>query len=217
MAAAKQEGRVVVVGVPGEAYREVLTAFQRTYPGIQVEYNGLSGRDLVSRILAERQADQYLWDVYLAGGDTAVTQLAPAGVLDPVKPALIRPELLDDNLWLNGFDWGFQDAARQRVFGFAAYLHRAIYVNRDLVPESEFSRVSDLLDPRFKGKISFNEPREAGSGSSAGATVLLALGPDGLRQFYREQDVRITRDLRQQVEWLVRASSRSASASTRST
>jgi iron(III) transport system substrate-binding protein len=204
VAAAKREGRVVVVGVPGEAYREILTAFQKTYPEIQVEYQGVSGRDFVSKIMAERQADQFLWDVYVAGGDTAVTHLAPAGILDPVKAAVIRPDVLDDSKWLNGFDWGFQDAARQRAFGFAAYLHYAIYVNRDLVPESELASVADLLHPRFKGRISFNEPREAGTGSSAGATVMLALGPDRLRQFYREQDVRITRDLRQQVEWLVR-------------
>src|SRR5438128_421687 len=57
LAAAKQEGRVVVTGPPGESSRQALTAFQQTYPEIQVEFVGQRGADFISRTLAERRAD----------------------------------------------------------------------------------------------------------------------------------------------------------------
>src|SRR5688572_16721060 len=45
LAAARQEGVVVVAGPPGDLYRQALVAFEKTYPDIKVEYTGASGRD----------------------------------------------------------------------------------------------------------------------------------------------------------------------------
>jgi iron(III) transport system substrate-binding protein len=204
LAAAKREGRVVIAGPPGDQYRGALSAFQQSYPEIQIDYAGSSGRDFTAKIIAEQQAGQYLWDVHVGGADSAVTQLAPAGVLDPLRSALIRPERWDDAKWINGFDWGFMDAAREHVNAFSAFFTFSIYINRDVVPESEFSRVDDLLSPRFRGKIVVNEPREAGSGSGNSARLLKSMGRDWLRRVFHEQDLVVTRNLRQQIEWLVR-------------
>jgi ABC-type Fe3+ transport system substrate-binding protein len=204
VAAAKREGRVAIAGPPGDTYRATLSAFQQTYPEIQVDYGGASGRDLASKLIAEHQAGQYLWDVHVGGSDTSLVQLVPAGIIDPLKPMLIRPERWDDAKWINGFDWGFMDAARERVFAFAASVSFAVYINRDVVPESEFSRVDDLLSPRYRGKIVLNEPRESGSGSVGTSRLLQSMGKDWLRRLFQDQEPVVTRNLRQQLEWLVR-------------
>jgi iron(III) transport system substrate-binding protein len=203
LAAAKREGRVSVAGPPGETYRVPLLAFQQAYPDIRVEYNGSSGRDFASKILAERQAGQYLWDVHVGGSDTALTQLAPSGALDPLRSRLIRPDRWDDSKWFNGFDWGFMDEAKERVNIFALYVTYAIYVNRDVVPDAELSRLDDLLQPRFRGRISINEPREAGAGSVSATRLYHSMGRDWLRRLFQNELI-VTRNLRQQLEWLVR-------------
>jgi iron(III) transport system substrate-binding protein len=204
LAAARQEGKVIVKAPQGDTFRGMLMAFQGAYPDIPVEVTGGSGRDFASTIMSERRADRYLWDVYVGGADTVLHVLHPEGVIDPLRPMLIRPEITDDAYWLNGFDWPFMDSPRQYVRSFATSLTYAIHVNRDVVSEAEFSRVEDLLNPRFRRRISFNEPREAGGGAEAATTLLRTMGPDGLRALLRDQELVVTRDIRQQIEWLVR-------------
>src|ERR1700761_7082278 len=68
VAAAKQEGQVFVHGGPGVAYEQALTlGFRKNYPDIKVTFVGLSGRDAIPKIVRERQAGKYHWDVYVGG------------------------------------------------------------------------------------------------------------------------------------------------------
>src|SRR4051812_32268846 len=83
VAAAKQEGKVVVNGPPGDAARQALISFQQTYPEIQVEFIGARGADFISRVLAERRADRYLSDVLVSGTGGIIGELLPEGVIDP--------------------------------------------------------------------------------------------------------------------------------------
>jgi iron(III) transport system substrate-binding protein len=203
VAAANREGKLVLAGPPAPTYREALLEFQRRYPEIAVEYTGLSGRDFAPRVLAERRAEQYLWDVHVGGPESVNLELKPEGAFDPIKPALLLPEVLDDSQWLGGFDDGFMDRERTFTYGFQGDLTQHVQVNREAIPESELSTVEQLLDPRWRGKISWNDPTAAGSGSGLSGYWLMLKGDDWLRQLY-EQDVVATRDLRQQVEWVVR-------------
>ena len=203
LAAARQEGKVTVVGPPGQVYRDALMEFQRAYPEIAIEYSALSGRDFAPRVLAERQAGQYLWDVHVGGTGTINGDLKPHAVLDPVKPAIIGPELLNDNTWLGGFDAAFADNERQYTFAFQASVSFPAWVNRDLVPESELSRIEDAIDPKWRGKAIWQDPRVAGAGASTSGHLLLVLGESTLQQLLA-QDIAVTRDNRQQVEALVR-------------
>jgi iron(III) transport system substrate-binding protein len=206
LAAARQEGRVVVSGPPGESARQALTAFQAAYPDIQVEFTGVRGADFISRTLAERRADRYLVDVLVSGTGGIIGDLIPAGAIDPLKPALVRPEVLDDSHWYNGFDWGFMDLGRQYVFSFASYVNWSLTINRDVVPESEFTRLDDLLDPKWRGKISINEPRDSTAGALHSVVIMKQLGTDAYKQLLTEQDISVHQDTRQQVELLVRGS-----------
>jgi len=109
LAAAKTQGKVMVAGPPGETYREALTAFQKAYPGIQVDYVGTQGRDFAPRIMQERRVGQYLWDVNVGGGATMFNVLMPAKALDPLRQALVPPDLVQDKTWRGGFDEGWVD------------------------------------------------------------------------------------------------------------
>ena len=54
LAAAEKEGQVNIAGPPGDLFRQVLVeSFQKSFPKIQIEFLGGSGRDKVARILRE--------------------------------------------------------------------------------------------------------------------------------------------------------------------
>ena len=203
MAGAKAEGKLLLAGAPAPQYREGLMAFQKAFPEIKVEYMGASGRDFGPRILREREAGQFLWDVYTGGAETANFQLKPAGAFDPLAPALILPEALDDGVWAGGFSDGWMDKEKRFIYAFSGRSSPQVHVNRDVVSEQELKRVEDLVEPKWRGKISWNEPRATGSGSATAGFWLYLLGEDFLRKML-SQDIVALRDLRQQVEWIVR-------------
>jgi iron(III) transport system substrate-binding protein len=203
LADARQEG-VVAVGVqPGQLFRDWFAQFENAYPGIKLEITGTDLAQFGARVVTERERDQYLWDVYVGGPGTAHAVLKPAGALDPLKPALMLPEVLDDSKWLGGFDDGFTDLDRAYVYDYFVELSPVVYVNRDFVSEAELSRVEDLADPRWRGRISILEPRQAGSGAVAAAHFVQVKGEDWWRQLLG-QDLVVTNDRRQQLEWAAR-------------
>lgn len=210
VASAKPEGKLVVAVGPGDLHRNAVAAFKQRYPEINMEITGTFGSPFGTRILAEREGGQYLWDVYVGGAETQNTTLKPRGVLDPLRPALFLPEVLDDAKWVGGFGggnaldgWIDQDA--QYVFAFDATVNFHMVVNRDQVPEAELSTLDQLLDPRWKGKIVFHDPRTTGAGSGVVGHFLITKGEDWLRRFYA-QDLVIVSDTRQVAEALARGS-----------
>jgi ABC-type Fe3+ transport system substrate-binding protein len=76
-------------------------------------------------------------------------------------------------------------------------------VNRDVIPETELRTPRELVDPRWKGQIVLNDPR-SGSGTAVLGSFLVAYGEDLVRDILGKQEVVVTRDTRQQVEWVVR-------------
>jgi iron(III) transport system substrate-binding protein len=202
LAAARQEGVLTVSILPGSLFRDWLAQFERKYPGIRLEVSGLTGREVGARILPERGAGQYLWDVYIGGGDTASSILKPDGALDPLKPALILPEVLDDSKWLGGFDAGFTDLEGKYAYAFPIELVPTVYVNRDFVSEAELSRVEQLVEPRWRGRMSIYDPRQPGKGAGDGGHFILMKGEDWWRQLLA-QDLVVTVDRRQRIEWAI--------------
>lgn len=202
MAAANKEGSVVVFGPPGDSYRLAVTDnFAKAFPNIQVDWTGgTGGGQLTPRILTERSAGQYLEDVYINGSSNSFDMEA-AGALAPIMPELIRPDVLDDSKWFDGFAAGFNDKPAQYAFGFEGSLSFSAYVNRDMVPESALSQVEQLADPQWKGKISWQDPTIASAGSTVAGQLMLVEGDAWLRQVLA-QDIAVTQDGRQQVTWL---------------
>jgi iron(III) transport system substrate-binding protein len=202
LAAARQEGTVVVAGPPGPRYRDAAMAFEKAYPGIALEFVGGFGRDHIPRILGERRNGVFAWDVYV-GGSSNGYDLMPAGALQPLRPALILPAVLDDSKWFGGFADGYHDKARQYVFGFVGQLSMHVYVNRDVVPTAELGHIDQLVEPPWRGRIVWQDPRVTGAGATTAGQLLLVKGEDFYRRLLAQDVVAIT-DARQQAEFLVR-------------
>jgi iron(III) transport system substrate-binding protein len=203
VAAAKREGKVVVAGPAGAAQREAILRFAEFYPGIQVEYASLTGRNVSMRVLSERQAGQYHWDVHVGGVNSAFTELIPHGVLDPIRP-VIRPELQRDDLWYGGFEFGWADLAKQYAYMFVMNAGRSTFVNRDVISPEQFSHHRQLIDPRWKGKIAIDDPTGTGAGGRQFAILITAYGDEFGRKLLKDQEAVITREKRQLTEWVVR-------------
>jgi iron(III) transport system substrate-binding protein len=133
LSAAKKEGRVAVAGGYGEVFRQAQTAFQQAFPEIKLEFSGGRGFEWGRKIPAEQEVGKYLWDVYASSADTPVGVLKPRGAFDPLRSALILPEVLDDSKWLGGFDDGWMDKEKQFIYAFGGKLSLHVLVNREFI------------------------------------------------------------------------------------
>jgi iron(III) transport system substrate-binding protein len=203
--AAIAEGEVDVHGGPGKLYSEVLTeGFQHAYPQITINFTGLSGRDAIPKIMREREAGLYNWDVYVGGTSSILQALMPAGAFVPLRPALLLPEVVDDKGWYGGLDGAWMDKAKTYVLGFEATISALVVVNRDFVPRDQLTSYQDLLKPQFAGRIVWDDPRLPGQGVAAAQTILINFGADFLKRLYAEQKIVYTSNPRQNAEWVVR-------------
>lgn len=203
VAAAKQEGTVSISGPPGDIWRAFVLKFQDAYPGIQVDYTPADSRDYWPKLAQERQASQYLWDLRVGGPDPQVFAARDSGTLDPVRPLLVLPEVLDDSKWSGGLDAIWADDQKQYMPDFIGQGDYTAYVNRDVVTTDQLSSDTQLLDPQWKGKMSIQDPR-GGAGLGTLTTMLVLYGEDYVRQLLTQQDLVVTGDNRQMTEWAVR-------------
>ncbi|HEX9879051.1 MAG TPA: extracellular solute-binding protein [Candidatus Binatia bacterium] len=197
--AAKQEGKVSVLGPREAQARDVLTEPFRKKYGIDVEFIGGSGREIAPRLTTERQASQYLWDVYVGGTTTGLTAIIPMGAADPVEPALILPEVKDPKYWRGGAH-DFADPGRLQLV-FSPYHRGTIFYNKNLVAAAEFKSHRDLLDPKWRGKMVMDDPRKPGPGQATFTFFYLhpQLGPDFIRALGK-QEITNLRDFSQEVD-----------------
>jgi iron(III) transport system substrate-binding protein len=203
--AAKKEGKVVVNTFPGDVYKRALKAFTQAYPDIKVEHTGLHSQDFAPRIVQERQANLFTWDVVLIPTSTALQVLRPAGVWDPVRPAILLPEVKDDAGWEGGFERGFALVKdRALCYGFVAQRGGGVTINTDQVKEQEIRGLKDLVDPRWKGKLLLPDVRVMGDTFWPMTAARLNLGDDIIKKLFVDQEPVLSRDNRQVVEFMVR-------------
>jgi iron(III) transport system substrate-binding protein len=204
VAAAEREGRFTpYIFDQGPVTLETVQAFEKTYPKIKVNQLRGRGNDLGPRIIAERRAEKYLADIFTGGKGTALATLYAGKTLEPIKPALILPEILDETKWWQGRH-KYADPEGKYLFVFVGNGGGVnINYNKNLVNPREFSSYLDLLQPKWKGKIVAADPRLRGMDTP----VLFfyyhpKLGPEFMRRLYGEMNVTIARDYRQPVDWL---------------
>ena len=204
--AAEAEKQVNIAGPPGDAFRAAISdAFKKAYPKINVELLGGSGRDKVARILRERQAGVYNWDLYISGPTSALAAFKPIGGFDVFRGMFVLPEVKDDKNWIGGLEAGWADVEKKLYYTFAGSLAGDnVHVNWDIVPQGAIKSAQDLLDPKWAGKIVMQDPRVEGKGLNDALVLSLAYGEDFIRKLLREQKIIITGDRRQLVEWVVR-------------
>ena len=205
LAEAKKEGTVVVLGPPGDLIRNAMVdGFKKVYPNIGIEYSGGRSAEQAVKLGTERDGGIYSADVFLGGPTTANFQLKPMKALDPVRPALILPEVADTKYWRdNKHEFSDSDGIYDLVFVGQAS-SPIIYDGRQAKRE-EVDEINDLLNPKFKGKIVINDPLVSGSAVPVFRFMWETLGPQKATEYYkklRDQAAVVDRDQRRQIEWI---------------
>jgi len=208
VAAAKKEGILAAVTGAGSAYRRVLDLFQEAFPGVTVEHTALRGSDFAARVRQERQGNIYNYDIAQVPTTTALTVLRPAGVWEPVRPVITRPDVLDDKVWDGGFDGGWPDIDKKWAYAFCNDKARSLWVHTGQIAQSEIKSFKDLTDPKYKGKIMIADPRTEGRGYWPMTTLRANLGGDVadpiIRTLLTDQEPFIGSDARQMTEMMAR-------------
>ncbi len=202
VADAKKEGSVTLHTIAGTGHRQVADAFEQAFPGITVDWTGLTGGVWAQKILQERKAGVYNWDVSLVASPTALPILLPEGVFNPVRPLLFRPDVVSDAAWNGGFEAGFTDSERKYAFSFGWNLYSNLFINTDLAPDIRTGK--DILDPKWRGKIIVADPRAITASISVLALMRMAYGDDAVKRILVDQQPAFSRDQRQMNEGLIR-------------
>lgn len=200
VAAAKKEGELVISGPSGRNWREALMKFQEAYPEITVKITPSAGRDFWPRLIKEREIGQYLWDLRVGGSDNNTHVLRRQGYFAPIRDLLVLPEVIDDNAWHGGIDGLFNDTDERYLLTFALYRQGIATYNTKVVKGP--LQVKDVVKPEFTGKISMADPR-GGSSLSTTAVLLKFLGEDFVKKLIVDQQPVITKEPRQQMQWLI--------------
>ena len=211
IAAAKQEGTLVVLGPPTpELRRRLPEAFQQRF-GITIEYTGQASGEYGPRLVSERTAGIYTADIVIAGSGSMYEILAGGGkiengvmgVLAPLRPVLILPEVLDTSKYRFG-KLVFMDPAQQYDYRMNYTVARSMTLNTDQLRPDAITSWYDLLKPEYKGRIATFDPALPGAATNQSAELYVKLGPDYVRRIYVEQEPFVAQDNRQLADLLAR-------------
>lgn len=199
--AAKKEGKITVsIPATAEMRRQVEVNFGKKF-GIEVEVFTARGSTAVRRIADEFKAGVRHFDLHIGGSNSAVSGLLNEGVLGPVEPWFALPEVKDPKYWWGGHMW--VDNAKRYVYSFQAYITESIWYNTDLVKPNEIRSYDDFLNPKWKGKIGFLDPRSPGAGDSSWSFIWSVKGEQYLKKLVA-QDLLLGRDQRVVAESLAK-------------
>lgn len=204
---AKKEGKVLVYSLWGPLVRSALSEpFTKKY-GIDVEWMPFNrGAELLAKIQTEKVAGLKIADVYGAGATTLIATVKPAGLLGPIEPYLVLPEVVDPKTY-HGNVMPYSDKDKLAI-AMSLRLTNNIVVNPELVNPKEFSSIKDLLKPQYKDKVTINDPSVSGSGNAIfGNLSYYEWNEAEMLKFLRDliaNGAVVTRDNRLQVEWMAR-------------
>ena len=183
VAAAKKEGKVTV-SLPAtiEMKREIEEQFKKRC-GIEVETFTARGSSAVRRMADEFKAGVRYFDLHIGGSSSIVSGMLDEGILDPIEPWLVFPEVKDSKQWWGSHLW--VDNAKRFIYTFQAYLSEVIWYNTDLLNPNEVRSMDDFLNPKWRGKIGYLDPRTPGAGDSTWAFMWQVKGEDYLKNWWR--------------------------------
>jgi iron(III) transport system substrate-binding protein len=146
VAAAKQEGSLQVYSAQSQAVVDHITAgFQKAYPDIKLNVFKTLGNTLVTRVQTEERAGQHVADIIEGAPEGfAATEQSSGKINTKASPKSVAG--LSTVAWENGI--GAEDL-----------IVPTLIYNTNLVPADQAPKDwPDLLDPKWKGKISLYEP-----------------------------------------------------------
>ena len=201
--AAKKEGQVTVY--VHSTYTPALEsgAFQKAFPEIKlVSVSGVE-LQLERRFMAERRAGKNLADVFMVGVLRSY-DFYQGKMLEPIKVALILPEVSDESKWWQKIHH-YADPEKKYLFRYVGSAQLGqIFYNTRLVNPNEFNSFWDFVSPKWKGKIEARDIRTPGTGGSAIRLFYYntEVGPEFVKKLFSETDMTIFRDRRQGLDWL---------------
>jgi iron(III) transport system substrate-binding protein len=199
--AGQKEGKVTVsIPATAEMRKQVEDSFKKKF-GIDVEVFTARGSAAVRRMADEFRAGVRYFDLHIGGSNSAVSGLLDEGVLDPIEPWMVLPEVKDPKYWWGGHMW--VDNAKRYIYAFQAYITESLWCNTDLVKPNEIRSLDDFLNPKWKGKIGFLDPRSPGAGDSNWSFLWSAKGEEYLKKLVA-QDLLLGRDQRVLAESLAK-------------
>lgn len=154
--------------------REIIPAFEKE-SGITVRLAGdteaTKTTGLVQRLLAEK--DHPRADVWWSNEAFGTMRLADEGLFAPFKPRALADEF--NNEWPLGLR-----ASDDTWYGFALRARVIVYNTARLANAP--TRLADLADPRFRGRIGMARPQFGTTRGHMGA-ILAACGEDAFRRW----------------------------------
>jgi ABC-type Fe3+ transport system substrate-binding protein len=202
IAAARQEGKLVLASGPNPDTRVRLPAAFKERFGIEIEYLGGRSSELQTRLRGERASGVYSVDVIIGGGDS-LTAMYNDGWFAPIRPLLVVPEVQNPTAFRNN-RYPFLDPQDSYLLELEADVTGHWIVNPQVVGENDIRKLDDLLDPRWRGKISVEDPTVPGQGQNAGVYLYVYKGDEFFKRLYVDQQPAVSRDDRQMQDWLAR-------------
>jgi ABC-type Fe3+ transport system substrate-binding protein len=200
---AKKEG-AIVVGIPARAElrKQLELIFKRKF-GIGMELMAARGPQNASRIASEYKAGVKYFDVFVGGSGT-YESLVEEGMVEPFPPNMILPEVKEEKHWWGGHIWEDNVKTKRFLYSFIADAGTGGYwYNTEVAKPDEFRSLDDFLNPKWKGKVGFLDPRTPGSGQSIWSFLWDVKGEDYLRKLVH-QDLFVSRDQRQLADALAK-------------
>src|SRR5258706_185471 len=200
---AKTEGKIVLAVPPGTELRTALEPLLSQKFGLEAELVPAPGPKNASRIAAEKKAGVNYFDAIICGTGTAAG-LTHDGMLEPIESFWILPEVKDPKQWWGGHIWEDNINTSKYLYSFLADVStHSTWYNTKLAKPQEQRSFEDYLNPKWKGRIAFSDPRVPSSGQSIWSFMWEQRGEEFLKKLV-EQDLFLTRDLRQLADALAK-------------
>jgi iron(III) transport system substrate-binding protein len=200
---AKKEGKIVLAVPPATELRTALEPLLKQKFGLEAELISAPGPKNASRIAAEKKAGVNYFDAIICGTGTAAG-LTHDGLLEPLESFWILPEVKDPKQWWGGHIWEDNVNTSKYLYSFLADVStHSTWYNTQLAKPQELRSFEDYLNPKWKGRIGFSDPRVPSSGQSIWAFMWERRGEEFLKKLV-EQDLFLTRDLRQLADALAK-------------
>ncbi len=204
--AAQQEKEVTSYTILAPKTREeTANAFKKEF-GINMTFVIGQPAEIAMKMDTERRAGLNLADAVIHGGVAMFASVKPLGLLAPLPPLLIHPDVLNEKAW-RGNQLPYLDKDK-KVLLFVYPYFPDIAINTDMVKRDQIKSWEDLLKPEWKGKIVMADPVNSGPGNGWAVFMLTKVWtPEKGEQYLRQlakQDIIVNRDDRLQAEWLAR-------------
>jgi len=191
--AAKKEGKVVVsLPASNELRAAIEKLFEKRY-GIDVEPVVGRASTVVRKMVDEAKAGLRYTDLHMGGAESLLTGMLPEGIIDPLEPYMLLPEVKDAKQWWGGHIW--VDNAKKFVYASTAFQPEILWFNSQLMKADDVRGFDDLLDEKFKGRIGLLDPRTPGAGASLWSYLREIKGEEYLRKLVG-QKLALSRDQR---------------------